>query len=527
MEQAIDEAVARGSATYADGQLAGVDSAQVLTALQASMRTPAVARSTALALAEIASSARASTVESRQLIGSQLNGLLSKLGMSTFAPIISSLADHGMRTRLVTDVADVLPLGAVVDWIREAAVVNHQQMSHQILRLMTKMSTLADTRVEAHVEAGFRDAARDLVTHWELTDPNPIEHVELLDRIARFERTGASTTESLTVLGTTVVESSRIVQMALELDFVGEDAAAAADTLVMSGVGPEMIEWASQRNGSRTARWLYGVATSEKAVRQLLLSEPVDRLQARALLERLDQQSTGVLLDVLEHAQARGTRMIVRQRLAEFGSQITPILLARLENAPWFLVRNILTLLQEVETGEGSTSAVALVRLLEHPQVQVRTEAVRVLVLNEQTRDAALQRALRDENERVVVLAIQLISDLVEGGTSLPASLTTQLLALVDAGVQSDPVRARAVRVAGHVVRDDIRDWLVRLTTKRTPFLRRLRLVDPTQTAATALLMLQRVYTADPAVAGVRALAATVSHDSRWQVRETTVERAP
>ena len=527
MEQAIDDAVVQGSATYVDGELTGVDSAQVLTALQASMRNPAVARSTALALAEIASTARGSTIESRQLIGSQLTGLLTRLGMSTFAPIISSLADHGTRTRFVTDVADVLPFGAVVDWMRAAAVANGQQMSHQLLRLMTKMSTLADTRFEAHAEAGFRDAARTLVTHWELSDPNPIEHVELLDRIARFERIGASTTESLTVLGTTIVESSRIVQMALELDLVGEDTADAADALVMSGVGPEMIQWASQRGGSRTAIWLYGIATSEKAVRHLLLTEPVDRLQARALLDVLDQQSTGVLLDVLEQAQARGTRMIVRQRLAEFGSAITPLLLARLESAPWFMVRNILTLLQELETGEMSTSAVALVRLLEHPQVQVRTEAVRVLVLNEQTRDAALQRALRDENERVVVLAIQLVSDRVDDGTPLPASLTAQLLALVDAGDQSDPVRARAVRVAGSVVRDDIRDWLVQLTTRRTPFLRRLRLVDPTQTAATALQILQRAYAADPAVAGVRALAAKVSHDTRWQVRETAMERTP
>ena len=527
LEQAIDGALAQGSAEYLDGKLTGVDSERVLDALHDSMHDPAVARRTALALAQIATAARGSSAEGRKLLGGQLNGLLTRLGASTFAPIIGSLADRGMRSSFVTDVGDVLPFGTVVDWVQAAAIANGQQMSHHILRLMTKMSTLADTHPGELAETGFRDAARNLVRNWDLADPNPTEHVELLDRIARFERADASATEARTALGTTIVESSRVVQMALELDFVGEDTAAAADALVMSGFGPDLIDWCSTRGASPTALWVYGIATSEKAVRQLLLTEPVDRLQARALLEVLDQGATGVLLDVLEHAQARGTRMIVRQRLAEFGGGITPLLLTKLEDAPWFLVRNILTLLQEVAADEPSSGSAALLRLLEHPQVQVRTEALRVLVRNEQTRDAALQCALRDENERVVVLAIQLIADLVDGGTGLPPRLMSQLLGLVDGGDQSDPVRARAVRVAGSVVRDDIRDWLLRLATRRTPFLRRLKLVEPTQTAATALQILQRAYGSDPAVAGLRAIAAKASQDSRWQVRETAPERVP
>jgi len=525
LEAAIDDAVAPGSAMYVDGALTGVDSEQVLSALRASMHDPAVARRTAVALADIASSARGSTAAARDLLSSQLAGLLTQLGDAAVPPIIGSVADRTTRTAFVSDVVDALPVHAVVDWIRAAAIASEQQISHHLLRLMTKMATLADTRPEAHLEAGFRDAARDLVTNWELSDPNTTAHIALLDRIAHFDRSGASATEALTVLGTTVVESWRIVHMALEVDHAGEDTAAAADALVMTGFGPELIDVVAKSGGSRTATWLFGIATSEKAVRQLLLTEPVDRLQARALLEVLDERSSEVLLDILEQAQARGTRMIVRQRLAEFGSAITPQLLARLERAPWFLVRNILTLLQEGESVEASTRSQQLLRLLEHPQVQVRTEALRVLVRSEQSREAAIRRALRDENERVVLLAIQSASDLADGGTPLPLSLTSQLLALVDAGDQSDPVRARAVRAVGTVVRDDIRDWLVRLTTRRTAFLRQLKLVEPTQTAAMALQILQRVYADDPAVARVRTLAVKASSDTRWQVRETAAER--
>jgi hypothetical protein len=528
LEQAIDDAVAHGSAVYVDGALTGVDSEQVLEALRASMQNPAVARRTAMALSEVASSARHIAPDAREVIGSQLNGLLERLGRSSFSPIINSLSDHGARTGFVTDVAQALPVSAVVNWIENAAAASEQQMSHQILRVMTKLATLAGTTQEARVEAGFRDTARDLVRNWNLADPNPAEHVALLDRIARFERSGASATEAVTILGTSVVETSRIIQMALELDVAGEDAAAAADTLVNSGAGASLMEWAAVVGATRTAHWLYGLATSEKAVRQLLLTEPVDRLQARAMLQVLDASSTDVLLDVLEHAETRGTRMIVRQRLAEFGRDITPRLLARVENAPWFLVRNILTLLQEFDGDATTGTDEHLFKLLEHPQVQVRTEALRVLVLHDRSRDAALRLALRDANERIVVLAIQLIAEMAESGTRPSREITAQLMALVDAGDQSDPVRARAVRAVGRVTNDEIRDWLIQLVTKRSAILRRLKLVDPTQTAATALQLLQRTYAGAAVVKPVLALAArSAQQDSRWQVRDVTPERAP
>jgi hypothetical protein len=508
-----------------DGELTGIDSEQVIAALRAAVAIPAVARRTAMALADVAASAHGQSPEVRGLIGQQLSGLLSQLGTTNFAPVINSLSDRSAQSAFVADVADALPVGEVVNWIRSAAAATEQQMSHQILRIMTKLSMLTAAQGDETGVTQFRDAARELVNHWTLADPNPTEHVQLLDRIASVERTSVAASHDVTVLGTSVVETSRIVQMALELDFAGEDTAAAADSLAESGAAPKLLEWAKAAGISRTSKWLYDIAVSEKAIRRLLLTEPVDRLKARALLEVVPASSTDVLLDVLERAEARGTRMIVRQRLAEFGTEITPVLMARLANAPWFLVRNILTLLQELEEVGNDNNAGDLLRLLEHPQVQVRTEAVRVLLRNEHTRDAALRRALRDESDRVVILAIQSVTEMAEEGERPSQSILAQLPALVDTGAQSDPVRARAVRAVGSVHRDDLRDWLVRLVSKRTPFLRRLKLVEPTQTAATALQALQRTYGSDPAVGRVLALASRSAQDLRWQVRESTLER--
>jgi hypothetical protein len=313
------------------------------------------------------------------------------------------------------------------------------------------------------------------------------------------------------------------VQMALELSFGGEDTAAAVEALVAAGMGKALMGWIAKAGPTPTARWLHGVATSERTVRQLLLTEPVDRLQARALLDELGPNAAGTLLDVLAESQTRGTRLLVRQRLAEFGDGITATLLARLDDAPWYLVRNILTLLHEIAVATPSmTQRQETIQALQmHEQVQVRVEALRLLLIADaETRDAALQRALRDDNERVVVVALQALTDACEAGSRLPTHFVTQLMALVDDGSQSDPVRARAVRTLAFARTEPVRDWLLSLISRRTKILRRLTLVEPTQTAVSALQVLMRTYPADPRVAPTLTLARRSGQDPRWHVRD-------
>jgi hypothetical protein len=327
------------------------------------------------------------------------------------------------------------------------------------------------------------------------------------------------------------LQSARLVQMALELDFGGEDTVAAAEALVAAGSGRQLMQWIQKAGDSRTAVWLRQVATSDKAVRQLLLTEPVDRLEARALLDVLDASSVGTLIDVLAESATRGTRLLVRQRLAEFGDAITPQLMARLDNAPWFLVRNILTLLHDAaaQRGSGESAAASTIALLEHEQVQVRVEALRLLLISDASnRDTALRYALKDANERVVVVALQALTDACEAGAKLAPHLVTLIMAMVDAGEQSDPVRARAVRTLAYARTDAVRDWLILRVVRRTRILRRLILVEPTQTSVSALQVLTRLYPADPAVTNVLSLAQRDKKDSRWHVREfaSTAEHA-
>lgn len=510
----------------------GFDTDAILEALHESLDDPDVARRAAVALLELTNQGAATTPEGRELIGDQLLALLERMGKASLAPIVKGLLDRAKQHEFVAQVVNVLPVGEAVTWLEAAASASEEQISHQMLRLMSKLATVADERRDPATEGAFRDAARELVTNWTLPDPNPAAHAALLDRIAGFERGERTTTSARNGHGRSVIESSRLVQMALELDVIGDDTTAAVEALVSAGHGRMLMEWIAIAGATPTATTLRHTATSDRVIRQLLLTEPVDRLVARSLLDQLDASATDTLLDVLGEAGSKGTRLLVRQRLAEFGDEITPRLQARLGDGPWYLIRNVLSLLLESVTRSGGADAATqtIADLQSHEQVQVRIEALRVLArMDDAVRTAAFLRALDDDGERVVVMALQELTESSGDRGELPVDVVERLIALVDTGKQSDPVRARAIRALLFTRSDRVRDWLIGIASKRSVLLRRLTLADPTQKAVSALHVLTRVYADDPKAEAVMTLAARVGQDSRWQLRDTgsSAERTP
>ncbi|HYW51476.1 MAG TPA: hypothetical protein VE861_12770 [Gemmatimonadaceae bacterium] len=503
--------------------VAGLDTDAIVTALRTVLHEPVVARRVAVAVMELTNHVSTTSDEGRSMIAVQLGSLLDRLGRESMTPIVRSLADTALQQRFATQVVDALPLSTAAQWLNTTAEASDHPMSQQMVRLMTKLSTLADDRGDLPSEAAFRDATHELVSGWTLEDPNPAAHAELLDRIAGFERMSIARPGRNASSMLSIVESARLVQMALELDTVGDDSVAAAEALVAAGAGRQLMEWITGAGQTASAAELYGVATGSRAVRQLLLNEPVDRLDARALLELLDVSSAEVLLDVLSESTTRGTRLIVRQRLTEFGDVIVPELLRRLDDAPWYVIRNILSILHELaaHNSAAGASSEGMLRLLDHPQVQVRVEAMRLLLLMDAvTRDDALRRALSDASDRVVTVAIDALAESAQADGALPGHLVARLTSMVDAGQRADSLRAKAVRALAPICSDALRDWLISLATRRTRILRRLTLAEPTQTAISALQVLMRVYRDDPAAGPIRAVARRDATDPRWTERE-------
>ncbi|MBP6772109.1 MAG: hypothetical protein KA154_03860, partial [Gemmatimonadaceae bacterium] len=320
--------------------------------------------------------------------------------------------------------------------------------------------------------------------------------------------------------------TARIVQIALEIDILSDDATEAARQMLEEGRVAELLQWVDDAPGRTAAAALQELIVSPEAIRSVLLRDPLDQSVARALLSSLDQRASEVLLDILRDADGRTTRRLVYDRLREYGASLAPQLVRRLDGAPWYFVRNLLALLRDTASTDGETvesPVKTLFKFLNHQHEQVRVEALRLLVADNSARDAAIRHVLDDSSERVIGIAIELITSDVAPNerASLSADLGRRLLSFVQSSGRSEALVARAVRALGEVpATPTIRDALLALTSKKTWLMRRLVLTDTKPTMLAALEVLALRYGTD---AQSRAVLDVGSRDRDPRVRRAAL----
>lgn len=498
-----------GDEDATDGEvdsLGDTEPGEVGGAIERRMSREGYARRVAFVLLRVADQVSQAPAAQRAALGERLRSVLGALSHSSIGNIIKSVGVGADQRRFVSQVIDALPVGAIIEWLETAAQVTGQDLSHHLLRLMAKLSTRAqDAAASSGAETAFRDAARDLVAGWTLDDPNPGEHVSLLDEIARFET--SRVTQSLPDAG-----AVRIVQIALEVDEFGEDAQDAAQQLLAAGRVSELMQWITEAPGGKAAAALQTLVFSPAAIKATLLREPLDQAMARALLASLDDSACETLLDVLSDAESRSTRRLVYDRLREYGPSLTAHLIGRLDGAPWYFVRNLLTLMRDTAALDAGTDVTGstLFRFLSHQHEQVRVEALRLLVSDPASREPAIRHALDDRSERVVRVVIDLLgSDEVrERRATLASDLVQRLLRFIGSGDRDEELRARAVRALTDAAPSIlVRDPLLAISSRRTLVFRRLVLAEARPVVLAALEVLAARYAADAKVAAVLSLA--------------------
>jgi hypothetical protein len=499
---------------------------EIADSLRQLVAQPEFARRTAVALMNMAAQGAQAPPELRQKIGERLHSVLDRLGDSSFAPIIRGLGQLGAQQEFLLQVVDVLPVLAITNWLQVAARATEQELSHHLLRLMMKLSQHASRKRDGLTDASFRTAAKELVEGWVLSDPNPDDHVRLLDQIALVNKQAAAALTSGEMEDDDLAEtdSARVVQMALEIDEVGADTIAAANKVVSCGGLPDLLGWLDEAGDTAASLTLRAHLTDKEAVRRVLLADPVDEPAARMLLKTVSLEMAETVLDTLAEAKDRTSRELMLERLRELGEPMRPVYIARLDGAPWFFARNLLGLLRDlIVQQDGTTDIGAMLRYLDHENPQVRVEATRMLLEIDAVRDAAIRRGLQDADERVVEVVLHWIDRWlhtpVEGKPhSISTGAAGHLMRFVDAAVHSGPLRVIAIRCAAATGTPVVRDWLLGRLIHRTTFLRRKILASPSLLNATALSALQKHFSRDPVVADALALGRAVKGDARWRV---------
>jgi HEAT repeat protein len=178
----------------------------------------------------------------------------------------------------------------------------------------------------------------------------------------------------------------------------------------------------------------------------------------------------------------RQVRARMCQVLAKIGPSIVPVLLERLEDPRWYLVRNMVHVLGKI----GDESAFGpVVTLLSHPHSRVRIEAVRALALVAPARAAAsLVTVSRDADPEVRIEAVRALG-------ALRREEAVTVLRDVAAGASGDaaesPVRREAIESLAAIGTSGARDALASLARRHVwPWQRAERRLR--QAAATALV---------------------------------------
>lgn len=447
----------------------------------------------------------------RATIGERLQALLSATDQGAVIAALRA-ASQADRARVVSNVVEVLPAAAVVRWLNAAAQASGKDLSPHLLRLLTKMSVhFRGRRPESETEV-LRETAHELVNGWELTEPNPEEHATLLDTLAAWTaRDGFSSVPSGGQLfDPTSHEAARLMQMAIELDYVSEDAANAVRRLADQGHTSVLLAWIERAASEGTRTALRDHMLTPTAILRVLLADPLDAAEAKKLLDITSASNVSVLVEALEQCESRAGRRLIFDRLRTLPSSAAYAVRDRItQPMPWYLARNLLALLRDYLVADPSLAGAftpgPLLLFQKHEHVAVRREAIRLLAQFPTLRASALRRAFDDNVIDVQQTAIDVAY--AQRQQELPAEVALRLLALAERESLEMAFREKAVRAVSGSMHADVRAWLVAHATRRTRLLGGVKLAPATDTVRAAVQVLAAHAAADRDVQPLIALA--------------------
>ena len=458
-------------------------------------------------LLQIADELKADPNPESSALNRRVSRLVNNLEPQTLKRLLDMGGDLHQRSRFVLDATQGMAVNAVMELVKAAADAGAQNMSTSLVRLLNKLAVHAESGDAPETRAGadreLREHVRQLVTGWDLDDPNPNAYTDILENMARARP------EVARAGGAHEAEPERILQMAIEVDGMGETVIAAADRLVAEGrlgVAFDLLERVPRRN--ETAMALFDYLVTPERLRALLADErTIDFDLVDRMARRLGAGAATPLLDAYATAEQRAVRRRLHDRVAAIGPGIGPQVVERLTGTPWYVQRNMLTLLAAMPAWPAGFQVDAWAR---HEDPRVRREAFRILFRIPDKRSAALTLALDDADEGIERLALTVLPE------GCPPALGERLERMVSDQFRTPETRALAIRAVGPLRRPGTLPLLLAAAVVPGGFLRRARLKEKGPELLAALGMLAQFWPEDAQAAVALGLAA---HAEDPQVR--------
>jgi HEAT repeat protein len=411
----------------------------------------------------------------------RVSRLVTSLKPETLRRVFEAGADHSERRRFALTASEVFAVDAVIDLVEAAAATTGQTISHQLLRLLHKFAHHAEQgseRGRAEAESMLRRNVAQLITEWNLKDPNPGEYTAVLDGMVRQAPRDPGVMEEDRL----DCEPALVLQIGLETDCGGPRVYAALETLVEASRIPEAVGVLSEAPpaSAATANALWHHVATPARLRLELAVPCLDFSTIESLVSRLGAHAVDPLLDLLEQANDRSVRARTLQLLVAIGPPVAPVAVVRLKDAPWFVQRNLLALLRMLKVWPAGFSAVAYAR---HPDIRLRREAYKLLLEFPEHRASAIIRGLGDENPEIVTLVLRAAVD------GCPPDALRAVEQLTGDRRRPAELRAIAVRALGRANGPDALAQLLDLAgTRRHFFGWRIEAKSPVVVAAVSEL---------------------------------------
>jgi hypothetical protein len=373
----------------------------------------------------------------------RISELVKQLSPASLRKLLEMGGDTGQRRRFLLNASQGMTVEAVVDLVKAASTDGKQSISHSMMRLFSKLAVYAESDEDpvrrANADASVREHLHNMISQWDLDDPNPTAYGKVLQRMANASR-------KETASGYTDCEPERVVQMAFELSASGPRLDVALDALLNSARFGELLDYLDAAPDAEFADSVWRYMDSREILWSALTEAKLDFAVLQRIVRRKGISAIDPLLDVAERAKDARTRERLLELLLTLGDDIGPFVARRIEAARPEMRRDLFLVLGKLAHMPPDFD---LSRFLLHTEAGVRREAVRLMLKFGETREQGMIAGVMDSDERAVFYgltaaheggaptrAIAIIRQRMEAG-DLDSSLMTvaiRVLAQADSG---------------------------------------------------------------------------------------------
>lgn len=474
---------------------AGVDPAVVAQAIEVHKRDAAYDQVVVGYLLQIAEELKHKSGREAAALQRRISQLISQLTPQTLERLVHMGGNRRQQQKFVLDASQGMALDAVIDLVRAASESSGQNVSHSMVRMLSKLAAHAESgsaTTRAQADGALRDQVRKLMDGWSLDDPNPDGYRVALEKMATSE------TGSRQVADRHPIEPERLLAMGLEIETLGDQVWRSADEMATRPDVAPLLNLVDNAPSlwMRETLWRH-VATPARLRLQLAL-DPLPVATLDRIVRRMGVAAIEPLLDAYEESRDERRQASLLTLMERVGAPAGHEILERLPGLRWAQLRPMLALLgRHLDWNCGYDAA----QWMEHPDAAVRREALRQLLRNPERRDAAIVRALADADEGNVRLGLGAAM------TNCPRDAALVLRTRADEVLLAAELRALGIRALSSNRAADTPAWLAGRVLRTGKLLKRETLSGKSPEMLAALEGLAIHWREHPAAAAALSLA--------------------